>query len=269
MGLRDLISSSMIAIGDRCTTLEPDGIRGLLEADAVLKIYPAQFEIVTAPLSEMEATVGTIEGEIGELTVQINEADTDGDALIGGFDDLTTGSAAVCGVVALAAAIIAARDAALGSDGRARLVKAPYLALTGEATQMEKRLKPEHWQTLDQIRIAQISASDVLRYWMSLARSISKKEIRRGELRSKNDASEITRGQVAKARNNWIRVANSFLSAVEISGLTEEQRALVLTPIQEAERSAVENRLRRVATAAAKAAESSTAAPSDTPPTNP
>lgn len=266
MAFRDLGSSSMISIGDRCTTPEPDGVCGLLEADEVLKVYPARIKSVTVPLAEMEEKLGTVTSEIGELTVKINEDDAEGDAIIGGFDDFTTGAAAVCGDPVLSAAIRAARNAALGSEGRARLVQATYISLAGEATQMETRLTPEHWQTLDQIRVAQVTASDVLRYWMSLARSISKKEVRRGELRSKSDGSEITRGQVAKARNQWIRVMNSFLSAIEISDLTEEQRALVLTPIQEAERNAAESRLRRVATAAAKAA---TAAPSDAPPTNP
>jgi hypothetical protein len=246
MGLKDLASATMISIGNGLTTASTDPTVGkaaaILARDPLLSSYVLHIITATNALIHLEAKVGKIAGKVGELTRLLLSEDAEGDGLIAGFDEVVAGAAAICGDEALQAALLTARVAALGGEGRGRLVNASFFALSGEAVQMKQRLQPEHWQALDRVRAGDVTASDALRRWMSIADNISQMEVQRSQLRVQADDTEVSRAEALNARYQWIRVINAFLSTVEISTLSDADRAFILAPLLEAERKATESR---------------------------
>jgi hypothetical protein len=136
MGLKDLASATMISIGNGLTTASTDPTVGkaaaILARDPLLSSYVLHIITATNALIHLEAKVGKIAGKVGELTRLLLSEDAEGDGLIAGFDEVVAGAAAICGDEALQAALLTARVAALGGEGRGRLVNASFFALSGE-----------------------------------------------------------------------------------------------------------------------------------------
>lgn len=267
MALKDFSTPLMIAQTGYLLDPSPQGGWNLWKDEPLLAGYVSLLRDAVKPLDHMEAKLGKLSAEIAALTRAQQDDDMLGDSLLAGVDELLLGGARVC--EAYRQRLEAARAAVLGAEGRIRLIRAPYAALAGEAAQMRARLTEDDWDTLAKVQVFDVSAADALRLWLKLADAITQREAARAALRVQADDSTISRADVVRARHYWVRTVKAFLSAVEVSGLSDTARAALLAPLQEADRKAVAARDAKTARAVkadvAKAADAPAAVPAAAP----
>ncbi|MDI1447970.1 hypothetical protein [Polyangium sp. 6x1] len=196
---------------------------------------------------------------LDEISAEEGKIDLRHDAIIRGVHGYLTSTAELLGGEA-GADLIQLRDV-LVPDGLPSMQKT-YRAQAGQAQQLAERLTPAITSRTNTIFIghgpAQRFLTEYLQEWIALGKHLGELEDEKGRLLA--EQSELASGSaLVKARNRWIRVANSLVADGELAELAPATAALVFGPLRDAEKKA-DARAR-----SATAAKQTTSAPAQTP----
>ncbi|TKD10058.1 hypothetical protein [Polyangium fumosum] len=196
---------------------------------------------------------------LDEISSEEGKIDLRHDAIIRGVYGFFTSTAELLGGEA-GADLIQLRDFLI-PEGLPSMQKT-YRAQAGQAQQLASRLTPAIQMRTSGILIGQVPAqksmTEYLQEWIALGKQLGELEDEKGRLLA--EQSELSSGAaLVKARNRWIRVANSLVADGELAELAPATEALIFGPLRDAEKKA-DARAR-----SATAAKQTTSGPAPTP----
>jgi hypothetical protein len=236
MAFKNFSNGVMTAQGE--ALLKPDKL-ALMQQDELLAGYAKRIERDTRIIREININEGAQSEQIVELIQTTTLLDADNDGLLGAFDDAALAIIKLCVDDTLRASITGAHSKVM-SSGRDVLVLGPYSGAAGEASRIEARMTPDDWAALKRAKLGDTTLEATLKRWLVGAKRLTELDNQRAALLNKQDASRVSAGAVATARNQWVRTMNAFVAAVRSSDLSQQDQDTLLSALTQAEQRADE-----------------------------
>lgn len=118
-------------------------------------------------------------------------------------------------------------------DGLQAVIRS-YGAQGGEVLLLQRRLTPESIGSLREIPTPEGNLYDHVEAWMKAGLALLDLDRRRTDIAKTRDEADTTQAEVARARNEWIRVTNALRSTLELDGATPEDLERVFRYVDEA-----------------------------------
>jgi hypothetical protein len=209
----------------------------LMGGDAVVVNYGARIARDTSTMEVIQRAVGQSSEQLATLTVQAGEQDADNDQGVGDFDDGAQLALRVCEDDTLREQIRVAYAKAMAAS-RTALVLGPYAGASGEAKRIEQSLTADDWAALRKAKIADTNLEVILKRCLKGLHALTAIEVRRAALQAAQDDTRVSDGDVAAARNQWVRTMNGFVAVVRSSDLDAAAQEALLAFLTAAEQSA-------------------------------
>jgi hypothetical protein len=208
---------------------------------------PAHAAIITVPelaakLQRMGDTHGGLANaaqppenpRLAQISAEEGPIDLRHDAIIRGIFGHLTATAELVGGEA-GEQLIALRDKLI-PDGLSSQQKT-YRAEAGQAAQLADRLTADVLKQTDAIIVGQGAAAksltEYLKEWITLGKQLGALEDEKGKILAEQ-ADAATGTALVKARNQWIRLVNSFIADGALAQLDDGTDALVFGPLRDA-----------------------------------
>jgi hypothetical protein len=234
MALKNLSIGAMVSVGSWLMQARAESLMG---KDSVVQGYAPRIKRDTGALEKVQVSLGVVSKQLASLTDAAAEQDAANDKVLGIFDDGARVCLRACEDETLREAIRAAYEKAVAA-GRAALVLGAYAGMGGEAKRIEASLTAEDWAALRKAKVADTNLEELLKRWLKGAHALTKIDQERAELAVMEDTTRTSSGDVAQARNQWVRTMNAFVAAVRSSDLTQAEQDELLSVLIKAEEDA-------------------------------
>jgi len=229
MALRNLTTQSMVAVGARW--LDPGQERPILQRYALTRALLHHLETTHARLIEFQRRSTDTEEAVQHLTERLAALDAQHDRLLRGVFGMLTSLAELADGEERATHFLDLRDT-LFPDGL-RGVSRSYWDQSGEAVLLRGRLNERIVQSLRSILTPNGSLFGHVQTLLDVARVMGELEAQRISLAK--TSTDTTRADVARARNEWIRVVTALRAATSLDGVSPEESDRIFRHLDEAE----------------------------------
>jgi hypothetical protein len=236
------LSALIVIIEELCDSAKPT--RAKLESDDFSRPHVQGLSALLPSLRTAHVTGSVLDEPIAALVVELGALDGRCDQIVGGLWRVATGAAMLAQEddPTLASALEAAASV-FAAGGLNRLTTARYDSIGGEAQRRFAQLTDAHKAALEEIKVGARSLLDYLDDWVALAVELSSQETKRQQLIEANKtAPRMTTGQVLALRRDAIRRVQRLIDSLEDSAISEEDKALILAPIEAASNAAAKAR---------------------------
>lgn len=218
MALRNLTTASMVSIS--MAWVNPAEKRPLLEQYKLATALLPHLEQVHENLLRRHRAISVTQGRLADLQQRLAELDAQHDRKIRGISAILEGFAEISDDPSRAGAYLDLRDKLL-PDGL-RAVSRSYRDQGGEIILLRGRLDAGTIQALREIPTPQGSLYDEVEAWMRLGTQIGDLDAERMVLAGTRSPEDISQADVARARNEWIRVVRALRTSLAFDNAEPE-----------------------------------------------
>lgn len=232
MNLKDLSIQTMISLS--AAWIDPARERSSLEASPITAVYLPAIDAMHAALVATQPR-DVSSAELTALIAEETAEDTIHDRMLRGAHWVLSGLAEITDSEEERKAYLAARDT-LAPEGLRETQRA-YTAESGEIHRLEARLTPEVKALLGNVKAPGGTLWDATKRRMKAGKKLGLLEAKRVKLEAEVNAvkrDSTSRADVLRARNAWIRVVRALEAALDLDGVSEEAKAAVLAPLNDA-----------------------------------
>lgn len=128
-----------------------------------------------------------------------------------------------------------------------------YTEQAGNTMRVAQRVTPDLRPLLAMTTLVGIPLDTVLDRWLAAGKKLGELQAERDTLNTDHDPNRVTPAILLDARNRWIGAANAFISALNTTDYTEEEKTAILAHLRAVEAQAMKRR----ASGSAEAADTS------------
>lgn len=251
MALRGLTTQTMVTVSARW--LDPNQERPILQRYPLSRALLTHLSTAHARLIEFQRRSTTNEETLQKLSERLAVLDDRHDRILRGAHGMLTSLAALADTDERAAYYLDLRDK-LFPDGL-RGVSRSYVDQAGEVMLLEGRLDDQSAFALRSILTPNGSLYGHVQTLIDIGREMGRLEAERTKLG--RGSEQTTRADVARARNEWIRVVTALRASVALDSVSAEDLDRIFRHLDEAEAKADRRTLSSKATEAPTGSEDS------------
>lgn len=218
MALRNLSSPVMVSIST--DWLDPERMRPILERYRLTGALLPFLAEVHENLIQRNRAISLTQSVLADLQRELAELDAHHDRKIRGIFGTLTAFAELADDAEKARAYLDLRGRLLPNGLRA--VSRSYMDQSGEVLLLEARLDAASIETLREIPSPAGTLLDEVKAWIRLGREIGDLDMKRTSLTRHRLPGDTTQADVARARNEWIRLAHMLRSSLSLDGAEPE-----------------------------------------------
>ena len=228
MSYRNLRVQAMVGVSR--VWIDPNGERPIFERTALLLPFLGELETAHSALVTIQVTSSSVAEEIKKLTQRATALDALHDRKVRGIFGVLTDLAELADDPETAAGYLGLRDQLFPSGLKA--IQRSDLDESGEVVLARGRLTEEIRTRLKSLTLPEGTLSDQVDDWFAAGEELGDVERRRVQLSNNKDDDGFTQGDVARARNRWIRVIGTIVNVLDLlPDLPESDRIRILQPL--------------------------------------
>ncbi len=229
MNLKSLSTAEMIQVSAEWVTPKKAANVALLALATTAGLVP----VMAAAHASLQGTEGALDNspratELKALSARGLDLDRRHDALVRRIVGALTALAEAPSSEEQGALYLATAKAAFPTGLAA--AQASYKEQAGQAMLVDERLGDDHRATLKAIKTPDGSLADDVAKWKKIAKELGEVETERTRLAA--TPSESKGADVVAARNAWINAVSALTTVLAVSGVSDENRVLILAPLE-------------------------------------
>ncbi|MBA2662736.1 MAG: hypothetical protein H0U74_10605 [Bradymonadaceae bacterium] len=117
-----------------------------------------------------------------------------------------------------------------------------YLEQAGNTLRIAERVTPEQRALFATVSANAMTVEHCFDRWLGAGRLIGELQERRAAMGTEEDEDRVSAGDIARARNAWIRAMSAFVASLELTDFSEDEKSSILASLRAAQARAARSR---------------------------